>query len=72
MATKKYLLPSLEQCLALTDEQCHLIMNLRDPEGIRAQKNWELAHQAELIRQYMTMRSFTQIAQIMRSKLEWS
>ncbi|KAI1002938.1 hypothetical protein K3495_g5268 [Podosphaera aphanis] len=47
-------------------------MNIRDPEGVRAQKNWELPHQAELIRQYMTLRSFTQIAQIMRTKLEWS
>ncbi|SZE99302.1 unnamed protein product [Blumeria hordei] len=72
MTRKNYLLPTLEQCFALSDETCRQIMELRDPKGVRAQKNWELTHQPELIRQYMTMRSFTQIAQIMRSRLEWS
>ncbi|TQS38819.1 hypothetical protein Golomagni_00667 [Golovinomyces magnicellulatus] len=72
MTPKNLLLPSLEQCISLTDEQCHFIMKLRDPENIRVQKNWERAYQPELIRQYMTMRSFTQIAQIMRPRLEWS
>ncbi|RKF81621.1 hypothetical protein GcM3_033010 [Golovinomyces cichoracearum] len=72
MTPKNLFLPSLEQCISLTDEQCHFIMKLRDPENIRVQKNWERAYQPELIRQYMTMRSFTQIAQIMRPRLEWS
>ncbi|POS87372.1 hypothetical protein EPUL_002673 [Erysiphe pulchra] len=65
-------LPSLAQCESLTDEQCRKIMDYQDPEGIRAQKGWEPSHQPELIRQYMTMRSFTQIAERMKSKVDWS
>lgn len=65
-------LPSLAQCESLTDEQCRKIMDFQDPEGIRAQKGWEPSHQPELIRQYMTMRSFTQIAERMKSKVDWS
>lgn len=65
-------LPNLAQCEGLTDEQCRKIMSFQDPEGIRAQKGWEPTHQPELIRQYMTMRSFTQIAERMKSKVDWS
>jgi len=65
------LLPSKDQCLALTDEQCRRIQAEVDPYGIRASKNWEFAHQPTLIRLYMTAMSFPQIADAMKDKLSW-
>ncbi|KAE8441881.1 hypothetical protein EG329_004237 [Mollisiaceae sp. DMI_Dod_QoI] len=72
MTSRNGLLPSRDQCYALTDEQCYKILELRDPRGIRANKDWEALHQPELIRHYMYMRSFPQIEQLMKSKLDWS
>ncbi|KAF8862974.1 hypothetical protein BDZ45DRAFT_146019 [Acephala macrosclerotiorum] len=72
MTTRNSLAPSRDQCYALTDEQCYRILELRDPRGIRANKDWEALHQPELIRHYMYMRSFPQIEQLMKSKLDWS
>lgn len=72
MAARMTELPTQEQCFALTDEQCKRIQHIRDPEGTRNYKNWELQHQMELIRLYMTMLSFPHIEQAMRSKLDWS
>jgi hypothetical protein len=63
-------LPSEEQCLALTDEQCHRIQAELDPQNVRAYKIWEVKHQPHLIRLYMTGKSFPLIADAM--KLDWS
>ncbi|TVY31479.1 hypothetical protein LSUB1_G008903 [Lachnellula subtilissima] len=65
-------LPSKEQCFALTDEQCHKILLHRDPDDARANKTWELLHQPELVRLYMTRISFPQIRDYMKSKLDYS
>ena len=49
---------SSKQCLALTDKQCRRIQELVDPDGIRNQKDWETKLQPQLIRLYMTGKSF--------------
>jgi hypothetical protein len=72
MASRTPEIPTQEQCFALSDQQCRRIQDLRDPEGVRNYKNWELQHQPELIRLYMTMLSFPHIEQAMKSKLDWS
>jgi hypothetical protein len=72
MTSKNPLLPSEEQCRALTDEQCHRIQAEVDPRNERAYKAWELKHQPTLIRLYMTGKSFPLIADAMKYKLEWS
>jgi len=72
MATKNPLLPTKEQCFALTDEQCRKIQEILDPDGIRFQKGWELDYQPELIRLYMTGISFPQIESAMMPRLTWS
>jgi hypothetical protein len=72
MATRNPLLPTKEQCLALTPAQCRMIQEYLDPQGQRAHRNWEQDHQVNLIRQYMTMRSFPAIEEAMKPRLEWS
>lgn len=72
MATRNPLLPTKEQCLALTPAQCRMIQDYLDPQGQRAHRNWEQEHQVSLIRQYMTMRSFPAIEEAMKPRLEWS
>ncbi len=72
MAARNHLLPTREQCFALTDEQCRKIMDLLDEKGIRARKDWEYELQPELVRLYMTMWSFPIIETYMKPKLEWS
>jgi len=72
MATKNPLLPTKEQCFALTDEQCRKIQEILDPDGIRFQKGWELDYQPELIRLYMTGISFPQIEFAMMPRLTLS
>jgi len=72
MASRALEIPTQEQCSALTDEQCRRIQELRDPDGVRNYKNWELENQPDLIRLYMTMQSFPHIEQAMRAKLDWS
>jgi len=72
MAPVNSLLPTRDHCLALTDEQCHQILEHRDPQGSRANKDWELQHQPQLVRLYMTMLSFPDIQKAMGSKLDWS
>jgi hypothetical protein len=65
------LLPTNDQCMALTDEQCFRLLELRDPKGEALNRNWALHHEPELVRLYMSMISFPQIEQRMRSKLDW-
>ena len=72
MTSKNLQLPSEEQCCALTDEQCRRIQAEVDPLDMRAYKTWELKHQPDLIRLYMTGKSFPLIADAMKSELEWS
>ncbi|KAG4439034.1 hypothetical protein IFR05_005498 [Cadophora sp. M221] len=72
MASQNYLLPTLAQCQSLTDDQCRRIQDILDPQGIRANKDWEPQHQYELIRLYMTMKSFNQIENAMRKKMACS
>lgn len=72
MASQNYLLPTVAQCQSLTDDQCRRIQDILDPQGIRANKDWELQHQYELIRLYMTMKSFPQIENAMRKKMDCS
>lgn len=62
-------LPTEEECFSLTNEECIRILDIVDPDGFRAQRNWELGHQPQLIRLYMTMQSFLQIERFMRSEL---
>ncbi|KAH8669490.1 hypothetical protein BGZ60DRAFT_36270 [Tricladium varicosporioides] len=64
-------LPTKDQCFALSDGQCHRILLHRDPDNSRANKNWELVHQPELVRLYMTMVSFPQIRDHMKTKLDY-
>jgi len=66
--------PSSNQCLALTDEQCRRIQELVDPDGIRNQKDWETKLQPQLIRLYMTGKSFPLIEFEMKklSGLSWT
>jgi hypothetical protein len=49
-----------------------MIQEYLDPQGQRAHRNWEQDHQVNLIRQYMTMRSFPAIEEAMKPRLEWS
>lgn len=72
MASRTLEIPSQEQCFALSDDQCRQIQEFRDPDGSRNYKNWELDHQPELIRLYMTMLSFPHIEQAMKMRLDWS
>lgn len=72
MASKNPLLPTKDQCFALTDEQCRKIQDVLDPDGTRPQKSWELQYQPELIRLYMTGMSFPQIESTMTPRLTWS
>jgi hypothetical protein len=72
MTSRNPLLPSEEQCLALTDEQCHRIQAEVDPRDERAYKTWELKYQPTLIRLYMSGKSFPAIADAMRYNIEWS
>jgi hypothetical protein len=66
-------LPTREQCFSLSEAQCHKILLHRDPNNTRANKNWELVHQPELVRLYMTMISFPQIRDSMKQNLDyWS
>jgi hypothetical protein len=65
-------LPSRDQCYALTDEQCCKIQEHRDPHGQRANADWEGPYQCELVRHYMAMLSFKQVADAMQPRLEWS
>lgn len=69
MASSNWPLPSKEQCLALSDEQCRKIQEHLDPNGIRINKDWELEHQPELVRLYMRLLSFNKIADAMASKI---
>ena len=71
-ASKNPLLPTKDQCFALTDEQCRKIQDDLDPDGTRPQKSWELQYQPELIRLYMTGMSFPQIESTMTPRLTWS
>ncbi|KAF4626646.1 hypothetical protein G7Y89_g11509 [Cudoniella acicularis] len=64
-------LPTKDQCFALSDSQCHKILLHRDPDNSRANKNWELVHQPELVRLYMTMISFPQVRDHMKTKLDY-
>ncbi|CAG8960547.1 hypothetical protein HYFRA_00008267 [Hymenoscyphus fraxineus] len=64
-------LPTREQCFSLSEAQCHKILMHRDPNNERANKNWELVHQPELVRLYMTMISFPQIRDYMKQKLDY-
>jgi hypothetical protein len=72
LAQRNPLLPTRDQCLALTDAQCRRIQDVLDPDGMRYQKYWESNHQPELIRLYMTGMSFPQIKSEMTPKLDWS
>jgi hypothetical protein len=71
MTSMTHLLPSKDQCLALTEQQCRRIQAEVDPNDERASKNWEYTHQSTLIRLYMTAMSFPQIADAMKDKLPW-
>lgn len=66
------LLPTKDQCFALTDEQCRRIQDILDPDEGRFQRGWELKHQPELIRLYMTGMGFPQIESTMTPRLTWS
>lgn len=66
------LLPTKDQCLALTDDQCRRIQNFLDPYHQRIQKDWALEYQPVLIRLYMTRMSFYEIASLMTPRLIWS
>jgi hypothetical protein len=70
MASSNWPLPTKEQCLALTDEQCRKIQQLCDPNGTRINKDWELVYQPTLVRLYMSLLSFTKIQAAMASKIE--
>ena len=72
LAQRNPLLPTRGQCLALTDGQCRRIQDILDPDGIRFQKSWELSHQPDLIRLYMTGMSFPQMESEMTPNLTWS
>jgi len=72
MASSGLPLPTRDQCYALTDEQCRKIQEHRDPEGRRANADWERPYQPELVRHYMAMLSFKQVEDAMKSRLEWS
>ncbi|CZR67512.1 uncharacterized protein PAC_17411 [Phialocephala subalpina] len=63
---RSHLVPTWQQCMSLTDQQCRRIQALRDPNGIRANSTWEERHQDKLIRLYMTMMSFNQIETAMQ------
>jgi len=58
--------------MSLTDEQCRRIQNILDPDGIRTYKYWAIEYQPELIRLYMSLESFPDIATTMRGKMDWS
>jgi hypothetical protein len=70
MASSNWPLPTKEQCLALSDEQCRKIQQLLDPDGTRINKDWELVHQPTLVRLYMSLLSFTKIQAVMESKID--
>ncbi|KAH7327298.1 hypothetical protein BKA65DRAFT_65489 [Rhexocercosporidium sp. MPI-PUGE-AT-0058] len=72
MASSDYLLPTVAQCESLTNDQCRQIQDILDPQGIRANKDWEISHQYDLIRLYMTMKSFNQIEHAMKKKMDCS
>jgi hypothetical protein len=72
MTSMNPLLPSKDQCLALSEQQCRWIQAEIDPTDTRAFKGWEFAHQPTLIRLYMTAMSFPQIADAMKHKLAGS
>jgi hypothetical protein len=72
VTSKNSLLPSKDRCLALSEQQCRRIQAEVDPDGKRAFKDWEFAHQPTLIRLYMAAMSFPQIADAMKHKLTWS
>lgn len=65
-------LPSKEQCYALSDKQCRDIQEHQDPKGLRANSEWEMEYQPELVRHYMNMLSFKQVEDVMKPRLEWS
>lgn len=65
-------LPTVGQCMALTAAQCQIIQDCVDPLNVRNKRDWEPEHQVELIRQYMTMRTWKAIAQAMKPKLVYS
>jgi len=69
---RNQLLPTKDQCFALTDEQCRRIQDILDPDERRFQRGWELKHQPELIRLYMTGMSFQQMVSAMTPRLTWS
>jgi len=69
---RRLLLPTKDQCFALTDEQCRRIQDILDPDERRLQRDWELKHQPELIRLYMTGMSFPQMESAMTPRLIWS
>jgi hypothetical protein len=74
MASNSLPLPSEDQCLALTDEQCFKILEYYDPydpKGLRAYTNWGLAHQPELVRLYMARLPFPRIEFRMSTKPKW-
>jgi hypothetical protein len=61
-------LPTAAQCQALSDDQCRLILDYRDPKGVRKNSDWEQGFQAELVRLYMQMLNFNEIEDIMKPR----
>ncbi|KAH7413058.1 hypothetical protein BKA64DRAFT_344157 [Cadophora sp. MPI-SDFR-AT-0126] len=72
MTSRNYLLPNAAQCDSLTDEQCRMIQDILDPDGIRTYKDWAMPHQSHLIRLYMKGMSFPDIAKAMRRRIDCS
>ncbi|PVH77674.1 hypothetical protein DL98DRAFT_265190 [Cadophora sp. DSE1049] len=72
MASRNFLLPNAAQCDSLTDDQCRMIQDILDPDGIRAYKDWAFPHQNHLIRLYMKGMSFNEIEKAMRRRLDCS
>lgn len=70
MEPPSFPLPTQEQCYALTDEQCRMILQYRNPNKMM-NSDWEEESQAELVRLYMTMKSFKSVEDAMKSRLDW-
>lgn len=66
------ILPTKEQALNLTDDQCRKIQDIVDPDGLRSSREWEWENQPELIRLYMTMMSFPAMEAALKGRLTWS
>ena len=69
---RNQLLPTKDQCFALTDEQCRRIQDILDPDESLFQRGWDLKFHPELIRLYMTGMSFQQMVSAMTPRLTWS